>query len=259
MSGDKEMIRAYKTGNPFLALAKKRGEVPQNATKNTHPAEHEKFKAVVHGLNYGRTKHGLSRVLGLPIEECAKLLRGYWKTFSTYAEWRKTVHTLMFGHGRLWVWDGWHCLLGDKPNVKSVLNWPVQTTGGVLLRLAIVLAARRGVRIIAPVHDAVLIETRDEDIEEHVRLATEAMEEACRAVLGDVIRTECQIIRADGRYYDKKGKKLWDDICEFMGWNDSTSGTEQARPSSPELTYATSQVSADAAANEGQDETFHGG
>src|ERR1700720_585577 len=61
MSGDKEMIRAYKTGNPFLALAKKRGEVPQNATKNTHPAEHEKFKAVVHGLNYGRTKHGLSR------------------------------------------------------------------------------------------------------------------------------------------------------------------------------------------------------
>ena len=46
MSGDKEMTRAYQTGNPFLALAKKRGEVPQNATKNTHPVEHEKFKAV---------------------------------------------------------------------------------------------------------------------------------------------------------------------------------------------------------------------
>ena len=259
MSGDKEMIRAYKTGNPFLALAKKRGEVPQNATKNTHPAEHEKFKAVVHGLNYGRTKHGLSRVLGLPIEECAKLLRGYWKTFSTYAEWRKTVHTLMFGYGRLWVWDGWQCLLGDKPNVKSVLNWPVQSTGGVLLRLAIVLAARKGVRIIGPVHDAVLVEARDEDIEEHVRLATEAMDEACRAVLGDVIRTERQIIRADGRFYDKKGEKLWDDICEFMGWDDSTtSSAEQCRRSLPKSTCAPSQLSA-VAANEGLDETFHGG
>jgi len=261
MSGDKEMIRAYKTGNPFLALAKKRGEVPHSATKNTHPVEHEKYKAVVHGLNYGRTKHGLSRVLGLPVEECSKLLRGYWKTFSTYAEWRTTVRTLMFGHGTLWVWDGWQCLLGDKPNVRSVLNWPVQSTGAVLLRLAIVLAARKGVRIIAPVHDAILIEARDEDIEEHVRLAIEAMDEACRAVLGDVIRTECQIIRADGRYFDKKGKKLWDDICEFMGWDDSTSSAEQCHPSSQKSTCAPAQVSA-VAANQQPNEvlnTFHRG
>ena len=52
-----------------------------------------------------------------------------------------------------------------------------------------------------------------------MRLATEAMDEACRVVLGDVIRTECQIIRADGRYYDKKGEKLWSAICNFMGWD----------------------------------------
>jgi hypothetical protein len=49
----------------------------------------------------------------------------------------------MFGYGRLWVWDGWQCLLGDKPNTRSVLNWLVQATGAVLLRLAIVLAARK--------------------------------------------------------------------------------------------------------------------
>jgi hypothetical protein len=227
MADDNEMIRAYKTGNPFLALAKKRGEVPQNATKKTHPVEHEKFKAVVHGLNYGRTKHGLSKVLGLPINECEKLLQGYWKAFSAYARWRTIVRVLMLGYGRLWVWDGWQCLLGVNPNIRSVLNWPVQSTGAVLLRLAIVLAARKGVRIIATVHDAIMIEARDEDIEEHLRWAREAMDEACRAVLGDVIRTECQIIRADGRYYDKKGEKLWGTICSFMGW-------EQPQSNEPE-------------------------
>jgi DNA polymerase I len=219
MSGDKEMIRAYKTGNPFLALAKKRGVVPQDATKKTHPVEHEKFKSVVHGLNYGRTKHGLSRVLGIPIDECARLIQGYWKTFSTYAHWRKNVRVLMLGYGRVWVWDGWQCLLGEKPNVRSVLNWPIQSTGAVLLRLAIVLAARKGVRIIATVHDAIMIEAHDEDIDEHVRLAKEAMDEACRKVLGDVIRTECQVIPANGRYYDAKGEKLWNVICSFMGWD----------------------------------------
>jgi DNA polymerase I len=218
MSGDKEMIRAYKTGNPFLALAKKRGEVPQNATKKTHPVEHDKFKGVVHGLNYGRTKHGLARVLGLPINECANLIHGYWKSFSTYADWRRTVRVLMLGYGRLWVWDGWQCLLGVQPNIRAVLNWPVQSTGAVLLRLAIILAARRGVRIIATVHDAIMIEAHADDIEEHMRLAKEAMDEACCTVLGDVIRTECQVIRAGGRYYDAKGEKLWTVICNFMGW-----------------------------------------
>ena len=124
----------------------------------------------------------------------------------------------MTGYGRLWVWDGWQCCLGDQPNIRSVLNWPVQSTGAVLLRLAVLLAAHKGVRIIATVHDAILIEAPAELIDEHVRLAEEAMSEACRAVLSDVIRTECQIIRDGERYYDEKGEKLWDIICQFMRW-----------------------------------------
>lgn len=219
MSGDKEMARAYKSGNPYLALAKKLGAAPESATKETHRLIHERFKAVVLGVNYGRTKHGLSRVLGLPLVECEKILRGYWKTFSTYANWRKTVRTLMTGYGHLWVWDGWQCLLGEGPNMRSVLNWPIQSTGAVLLRLAVILASRKGVRIIATVHDAILIEARADEIEEHVRLAKEAMDEACRAVLGDAIRTECQIICPGERYYDEKGWKLWSVICKFMGWD----------------------------------------
>jgi DNA polymerase-1 len=219
MSRDQEMIRAYNSGNPYLALAKKLGVVPADATKETHRLEHEKFKAVVLGVNYGRTKHGLSKVLGLPVGECEKLLKGYWKTFSAYARWRKIVRTLILGYGRLWVWDGWQCLLGTQPNIRSALNWPVQSTGAVLLRLAITLAARKGVRVIAPVHDAIMIEAREDQIEEHVRLAREAMDEACYAVLGDTIRTECQVIRPGCRYYDEKGKKLWDVISKYFGWD----------------------------------------
>lgn len=223
MSGDKAMEQAYQSGNPYLALAKKLGVVPANATKESHRLEHEKFKAVVLGVNYGRTKHGLSKVLDLPVGECEKLLRGYRKAFSAYAQWQKHVRVLMFGYGRLWVWDGWQCGLGIRPNPRSVGNWPIQSTGAVLLRLAIVLVGRKGVRIIAPVHDAIMVEAREEEIDEHVCLAKEAMDEACRAVLGGVIRTEHQIIRASGCYYDEKGKKLWDIICDFMGWEEPRS------------------------------------
>jgi len=223
MSGDKAMQEAYRTGNPYLALAKTLGAVPHDATKETHRLEHEKFKAVVLGVNYGRTKHGLSKVLGIPVVESARMLRGYRKTFSAYAEWQKIVRVMMFGYGRLWVWDGWQCLLGTKPNPRSVGNWPVQSTGAVLLRLAVVIAGRKGVRIIAPVHDAIMIEALESDIETHLLLAKEAMDEACVAVLGDVIRTEHQIIYASGRYFDEKGKKLWDIISDFMGWEEPSS------------------------------------
>ena len=64
--------------------------------------------------------------------------------------------------------------LGNACSARSLtfdqvlkLVGPIQATGAVILRLAIVLAARKGVRIIAPVHDAIMIEARDEDIEEH--------------------------------------------------------------------------------------------
>jgi len=139
MSGDVEMIRAYRSGNPYLALARKLGVVPESATKESHRLAHEKFKAVVLGVNYGRTKHGLSKVLGLPVADCENLLQGYWRTFSTYAKWRKVVRVLMLGYGKLWVWDGWQCLLGGKPNIRSILNWPVQSTAAVLLRIAVIL------------------------------------------------------------------------------------------------------------------------
>ena len=219
MSGDKEMATAYETGNPYLALGKRLGEVPETATKETHRREHEKYKAVVLGVNYGRTKHGLSKALGLPTHECDVLLKGYRQAFFKYAEWQKIVRVLMFGYGRLWVWDGWQCLLGQSPNPRSVLNWPIQSTGAVLLRLAVILAARKGVRIIATVHDAVLIEAPEHTITLHVERMKEAMDEACRVVLGQPLRTESQIILSSGRYRDEKGEHLWKTICEFMGWD----------------------------------------
>jgi DNA polymerase-1 len=220
MSHDPEMIAAYRSGDCYLALAKKLGAVPMSATKESHPRERDKFKIVVLSVNYGRTKHGLAKVLDLPVAECAKLLRGYWEVFSVYARWRVMVRTQMLGFGRLWTFDNWQTLLGTDPNIRSILNWPVQSGGAVLLRLAILMAAKRGVVIIAPVHDAVLIEARESEIQEHVRIAVGAMNDACQLVLGDVIRTEFQIIHDGQRYFDENGKKLWSVICKFMEWSE---------------------------------------
>jgi DNA polymerase I-like protein with 3'-5' exonuclease and polymerase domains len=58
---------------------------------------------------------------------------------------------------------------------RSIRNWIVQSTGADILRIACILAARHGIKILAPVHDAVLIEAPIERIEADVARMREIM------------------------------------------------------------------------------------
>lgn len=220
MSQDREMIRAYESGNPYLALAIKLGRAPIDATKESHPDVHQKFKIIVLSISYGRGKHGLAKTLRIPIAEASALLRGFWQTFKVYGRWRTLVQTMLFGKGRLWVWDGWQCKLGVDPNLRSVYNWPIQSTGAVLLRLAVWLAGKRGVRIIATVHDGILIEADAKQIAEQTRIMAACMDTATRMVLGAqaTIRVDTKIVKRGEHYYDAKGAALWTTVCKFLGW-----------------------------------------
>ena len=59
----------------------------------------------------------------------------------------------------------------------------MQATGADILRIACILATRHGIKLLAPVHDAVLIEAPIERIEADVALMQEIMRRASRIVL----------------------------------------------------------------------------
>ena len=67
---------------------------------------------------------------------------------------------------------GWTCRTGiiGVVNERSIRNWPIQATGADILRIACILAARHGIKLLAPVHDAVLIEAPIERIEPTLRV-----------------------------------------------------------------------------------------
>lgn len=60
LSGDSAMMAAYRTGDPYLAFAIQAGAVPSTATKKTHEAEREQFKACVLAVQYGMGEVGLA-------------------------------------------------------------------------------------------------------------------------------------------------------------------------------------------------------
>ena len=81
----------------------------------------------------------------------------------------------------------------------------MQANGAEMLRIACILMTEAGIRVCAPVHDAVLIEAPLEELDERVQQAQELMSEASRQVLGGFeLTTDADIYRYPERYRDEE-------------------------------------------------------
>ena len=79
---------------------------------------------------------------------------------------------------------GWECTTGiTELSEHSIRNWPIQATGAEILRIACIMAERHGIEVVAPVHDAVLIEGPLERIDATIEAMREIMRRASRIVL----------------------------------------------------------------------------
>ena len=118
----------------------------------------------------------------------------------------------------MWTPFGWTCRTGiTEFNARSIRNFPVQGCGADILRIACIWATRHGLRLVAPVHDAVLIEAPIERIEVDVALMREIMRRASRVVLGaHELRTDYKIIRHPDRYTDRRGDAVWANVLALL-------------------------------------------
>ena len=108
---------------------------------------------------------------------------------------------------------------GTEGNPRSILNWPMQSTGADILRLSCVRLMDAGVKICAPVHDAILIEAPLGALDEQVKLSRYIMEQACRDLLGGrPCRVDAELIKSPDRYMDtKRGLGMWNTVMRSVG------------------------------------------
>jgi hypothetical protein len=140
--------------------------------------------------------------------------RHRFRTFETYAASVIDHAGLMLEISTPFDWR-MQCPPGTNP--RTVRNFPIQSTGAEILHVACVLAERRGIEIVAPVHDALMAEA-DADREEEVSAALDqVMRDASRVVLrGYELRTDVQIIRAGARYFDDRGLEMWTTVTGLL-------------------------------------------
>ena len=105
---------------------------------------------------------------------------------------------------------GWRRRVGREPNPRSLMNWPVQSAGAEMMRIAAIAATEAGLEVCAPVHDAFLIAAPLERLDGDVAEIRALMSRAGRAVTGGLdVRTDAEVIRWPARFMDPRGAAMW--------------------------------------------------
>ena len=218
LSGDSKMQEAYTSGDPYLAFAKQAGAAPPEATKRTHGAVREQFKACVLAVQYGMGAESLAQRIGQPVCRARELLELHRATYRTFWKWSDACLDHANLYGKLHTVFGWQIRAGSDANPRSLRNFPMQANGAEMLRLACCLLTERGIRVCAPVHDALLIEAPLEVLDAAIATTQEFMAHTSAAVLGGFrLRSDAKVVRYPDRYMDERGEKMWDKVMELAG------------------------------------------
>ena len=158
-------------GDPYVTFAKQAGALPVEATKATPRADSRPVQA--------RRCWGRSTACTARRSPPGSGTRKAWPRICYVSIGRRTRCS---GAGRTEWWTsrcsgiglhtvfGWWLRVGPMTTDRTLRNFPMQANGAECLRLACVYALRRGVKVIAPVHDALLIEAREDDQIDHAVL-----------------------------------------------------------------------------------------
>ena len=217
LSGDPLMKDAYVSGDPYLAFAKQAGVVPKDATKESHKFERDQFKACVLAVQYGMGAESLAQRIGQPVSHARNLLRLHKETYHAFWEWSDAAVDYAMLRGELWTVFGWTVHIDTNPNPRFLRNFLMQGNGAEMLRLACCMLVEAGIKVCAPVHDAVLIEAPLENLSEIIKQTRKIMADSSAIVLdGFRLRSDVEVYRYPERYQDGRGEKMWQTVTSIL-------------------------------------------
>jgi DNA polymerase-1 len=217
LSGDTEMLAVLDSGDMYVEFAKMAGWEPPDATKASHRQARDRAKPCVLALGYGMQAEGLALRMATSKHHAQQTLQAYAQRFPTYWAWAEAQVEQGDLQRRMTSCFGWplHIFDGVRPN--TMRNFPCQSNGAEMMRLAACLMTERGLAVDCPVHDAFLLEAPIDDVDDIVDGAQSAMAEASRVVLdGYEVKTDVEVTKWPDRCTDGRGSALWEKINDQL-------------------------------------------
>jgi hypothetical protein len=218
--GDERMMAAYLTGDVYLGFAKDAGLAPLDAAAETHSEIRELCKTLVFLLNYGGGDNLLAQRLGVSRSRAVELKTLHQTTYSTFWRGSDAVTASAFANRFICSTFGWSLHVNPTDRPQSIINYPMQSNGSDMMRIAAIAATEEGIQVAAPVHDAFLVLAPLDRLEHDIARMRAIMERAGAAVTGGMpvfadLKPEMKILPGN-RYRDKRGTKMWDTVQSLL-------------------------------------------
>src|SRR5262249_13140801 len=143
-------------GDVYLGIAEQLGFLRGSLNDTERGAVRRLFKTVVLGIQYGLGARSLAVRAGISLSEACEILARLRTRFRVFEDYARSVVDHAGLNLELSTPFGWymHCPSGTNP--RTLRNFPIQSTGAEVLHVLCILAERRGIKLVAPIHDAVL-------------------------------------------------------------------------------------------------------
>lgn len=195
LSGDKLLQQDYLNGDVYLTFAMHIGLVPETATKASHAAERELSKMIFIGLLYGMGAKTLAVKLNCDDASARQILADYRQRYPQLWQWQEALLQQAREQQGLSTASGWRMFVDYSTKPTTIKNWPIQAVGVDILRKAILDCESAGLRVLAPLHDAILFESDLADHEVQIQQAQALMVNAAKHWLSDFpLRLDTQLI-----------------------------------------------------------------
>jgi DNA polymerase-1 len=223
LSGDREMIAMYNTGDPHLAFGQRIGLIPswvvKEHVKDTHDRERNICKILLFGVNYGMSKYGFARRANIPLLQAELIIDRHRSIFRRYWAWveetlevaflRHSIETCFGWRFHIDRWRSRHRNDGGF-NPRTIQDFPAQANGAEIMRLAVTWGLEAGLPIGGIVHDAVVLVSPVERVTHDVEHCQYLMEMAGKKVLdGFRLFSEAKIYPYPQRMFESRGQRTW--------------------------------------------------
>jgi DNA polymerase-1 len=190
-SQDKTMLAAFNNGEDIHRQTA--SEILGIALKDVTPEERSKAKAVNFGLMYGQSSFGLAGQLKISRKEAKDYITNYFENFSSVKGYLDGLKEKAEETGYAITLFGRKRFLPDirskNRTVKSMaervaINSPIQGTAADIIKLAMIRVDKAlrennfSAKLLLQVHDELIIEAPDEEVDKIKALVKEAMEGA---------------------------------------------------------------------------------
>ena len=191
MSGDERLIEAYRESRDIHATTA--SQVFHVPLEEVTPLQRRNAKAVNFGIVYGISAFGLSEDLSISRKEAKEYIERYFETYPKVKEFLDSLVkqgkeqgyvTTLYGRRRPIPEFKSSNFMPRQFGERVAMNSPIQGTAADIMKIAMIAVDRelrkRGLssRIVLQIHDELLIETANNEVEEVKEILTDKMKHA---------------------------------------------------------------------------------